>query len=135
MKSFNSPIPSQSKLKSARSAQVSSCIQGMLRGGTALVGGVHLYLAAALRHACVKVSSNSCACGRISWSLKFFSFFFFLVFGFLFLLDLIIRVRRSELHVTGILLLGLYVLLDLFIFFFFFFLSSCLDRRLCLLGF
>ena len=82
IKSFNSPIPSQSKLKSARSAQVSSCIQGMLRGGTALEDGVHLYLAAALRHACVKVSSNSCACGRVSWS--FFSFFFFLVFGFLF---------------------------------------------------
>ena len=79
IKSFNSPIPSQSKLKSALSAQVSSCIQGMLRGGTAIEDGVHLYLAAALRHACVKASSNSCACGRVSWSLKFFSFFFFLV--------------------------------------------------------
>ena len=45
-----------------------------------------------------------------------------------------VRVRRSELPVAGILLLGLYVLLDLFVFFFFF-LSSCLDRRLRLLGF
>jgi len=40
----------------------------MLRGGTTLEGGAHLYLAAALRHACVKVSSDSCACGRVSWS-------------------------------------------------------------------
>ena len=47
-----------------------------------------------------------------------------------------IRVCRSELSVAGILLLGFYVLLDLFVFFVSFFSSSsCLGRRLRLLWF
>ena len=102
----------------------------MLRGGTTLEGGVHLYLAAALQHACVKVSSDSCACGRVLVLFFSFFFFFFLVFGFLF--------RSESVHLN--------CLLQVFCF-----LGStscwtcssssssssscCLDRRLCLLWF
>ena len=112
------------------SSSRSSCIQGMLRGGTTLEGGGHVYLAAALRHACVEVSSDSCACGRVSWSSSSRSS------SSWYSASSPIRVRRSELSVAGILLLGFYVLLDLFVFFVFFFSSSsCLDRRFRLLWF
>jgi hypothetical protein len=56
----------------------------------------------------------------------FFSFFFFLVFGFLFPSE---SVDLMELSVAGIMLLGFYVLLDFFVFFFFFFFFLLLLSR------
>ena len=94
----------------------------MFRGGTTFEGGGHLYLVAALRHACIKVSSDSCACGRVSWSSSSrYS-------SSLYSASSPIRVHRSELSVAGILLLGFYVLLDFFVFFVFFFFFLLLSR-------
>ena len=94
----------------------------MRRGETTLEGGGYLYLAPALRHACVKVSSDSCACGRVSCQIRGPLLLVLLLLGIQLLVP--ISVRRSELSVAGILLLGFYVLLDLFVFFVFFFFLS-----------